>query len=242
MTPMKSSPGSSESGAKTHETVWLWLTAPIAVLLAVAAVSELLIEGLLRGTPYFVSQAVGQDVVTLAVALPTLVASAVLAGLGSERGWLVWLGVLVYLVYTYAIYGFQVRFNALFLVYAALLGLSLYALIGGLATTDFEEIKARLAGRTRVVRVASVFLAVMAGLFYLTWLGEAVPALVSGTVPQSVADNGTPTNAVHVLDMAWVLPAMALTAIWLWQKRAIGYALAGVLLAFMTLLTAAISL
>jgi hypothetical protein len=40
--------------------------------------------------------------------------------------------------------------------------------------------------------------------------------------------------------MAWILPAMALTAVWLWRKRAIGYALAGVLLAFMPLLTAAI--
>jgi hypothetical protein len=134
---MKSRSGGSRSGGKAHETVWLWLTAPIAALLAVAAVSELLVEGLLRGTPYFLAQAVGQDVVTLAVALPALVAGAVLARLGSERGRLVWLGVLVYLVYTYAIYAFQVRFNALFLVYVALLGCSLYALIGGLATTDF---------------------------------------------------------------------------------------------------------
>ncbi len=55
-----------------------------------------------------------------------------------------------------------------------------------------------------------------------------------------MVDNGTPTSAVHVLDMAWILPAMALTAVWLWRKRAIGYALAGVLLAFMPLLTAAI--
>jgi hypothetical protein len=41
------------------------------------------------------------------------------------------------------IYAFHVRFNPLFLVYVALLGLSLYALIGGLATTDFQAVKAR---------------------------------------------------------------------------------------------------
>ena len=50
------------------------------------------------------------------------------------RAQLIWLGVLVYLIYTYVTYAFVVRFNPLFLVYVALLGCSLYALIGGLAT------------------------------------------------------------------------------------------------------------
>src|SRR5215213_10557147 len=127
----------------TRTTAWLWLTIPISVLLAIATGSELLIEGLLRGKPYFVSQAIGQDIATLGAALPALVVGAVLTSRGSERARLVWLGVLTYLVYTYAIYAFHVRFNALFLVYVALLGCSLYALIGGLVTTDFAHIKSR---------------------------------------------------------------------------------------------------
>lgn len=218
----------------------MWLTAPIAVLVAIAAGSELLVDGLFRGDePYFVAQAIGQDVVTLAVALPALVISAVLAGRGSERARLVWLGVLTYLVYTYVIYAFATRFNPLFLVYVALLGCSLYALIGGLSTTDFEAIENGFTDRTPV-KAVSVFLAVVATLFYFLWLSEVVPALLAGEAPQSVTDNGTPTNGVHVLDMAWVLPAMALTAFWLWRRRAIGYTLAAVLLTFMALLPLAI--
>jgi hypothetical protein len=230
----------TKKGITIRPSVWLWLTLPIAVLLAVATGSELLIDGLFRGdSPYFVAQAIGQDVVTLGVALPALVTGAVLASHGSERALLVWLGVLIYLVYTYAMYAFQVRFNALFLIYVALLGFSLYALIGGLATTDFARIKARFTHRTPV-RTVSIFLAVIAVLFYISWLGEIVPALLAGGVPQSVADNGTPTNGVHVLDMAWMLPAIALTAIWLWRQLAIGYALAGSLLTFMCVLLLAI--
>jgi hypothetical protein len=223
----------------TRTTVWLWLTVPISLLLAIATVSELCFEGLLRDRPYFVAQAIGQDIVTLGVALPALVVGAVLAGRGSGRARLVWLGVLIYLVYTYVIYAFQVRFNPLFLVYVALLGCSLYALIGGLATTDFGRIKARFAEKTPV-RAVSVFLGILAFLFYFSWLGEVVPALVAGEVPQSVAENGTPTNGVHVLDMAWILPAAALTAVWLWRKRAPGYTLAGALLTFFSLLALAI--
>ncbi|HEX2728468.1 MAG TPA: hypothetical protein VHM16_01865 [Rubrobacteraceae bacterium] len=220
--------------------VWLRLTVPISILLVIATGCELLIDGLFRGdAPYFVAQTIGQDVVTLLVALPALVIGAVLAARGSGRARLVWLGVLVYLVYTYAIYAFHVRFNPLFLVYVALLGFSLYALVGGLATTDFDVIKARFTEGTPV-RVASIFLAIVAATFYLLWMSEVVSALLSGEVPASVTDNGTPTNGVHVLDMAWILPSMVLAAVWLWRKRAIGYALAGVLLTFMTLLVTAI--
>jgi hypothetical protein len=225
----------------TRATVWLWLTAPIAVLLAIAAGSSLMVEDLFRrDTPYLAVQAVGQDLVTLFVALPALVVGAILAGRGSEGARLVWLGVLAYLVYTYAIYAFAVRFNPMFLAYVALLGCSLYALIGGLATVDLEGIKARFAQRTPV-RAASIFLAVVAVLFYLLWLSEVVPASIAGEVPQSVTDNGTPTNGVHVLDMAWMLPAMLLTAVWLWRKRAMGYVLAGALLTFQPLLVLAIA-
>ncbi|HET7481093.1 MAG TPA: hypothetical protein VFJ72_16430, partial [Rubrobacteraceae bacterium] len=137
------------------------------------------------------------------------------------------------------IYALQVHFNPLFLVYVALLGGSLYALIGGLATTDLAGIKARFTGRTPV-KTASIFLAAVAVLFYFAWLSEVVPALVAGEVPQSVTQNGTPTNAVHVLDMAWILPAAILTAIWLWRRRAIAYAIAGALLTFFSLLALAI--
>ena len=241
MTLTRSRPG--EGKAITNEARskhWLWLTAPIAVLTTIAAGSELLIQGIFHGdTPYFVTQAMGQDVVTLVVALPALAIGAILASRSYERGRLVWLGALVYLIYTYVISAFVVRFNPLFLIYVALLGCSLYALIGGLATTDFAGIKARFTGRTPA-KAASIFLGVMAILFYFVWLSEDIPALIEGNVPQSVMENGTPTNAVHVLDMAWILPAMILAAVWLWRKRAIGYALAGALLPFLALLPLAI--
>ena len=218
---------------------WLLLTVPIAVLLAVATGVELLFDVFRGDSPYFVAQALGQDFVTLLVALPALVIGAVLAALGSDRGRLVWLGVLVYLVYTYAIYAFHVRFNSLFLVYVALLGFSLYALIGGLATMDFERMKGNHT-RERAAKTAGTFLLVVSILFYVVWLSEVIPALLSEDAPQSVADNGTPTSGVHVLDMAWILPALAMTGFWLRRKRAVSYALAGALLTFLLLLALAI--
>jgi hypothetical protein len=59
-------------------------------------------------------------------------------------------GILVYSVYSYAIYAFDVRFNALFLVYVAVLGLSIYALIGGLTAVDPVRVKAAFGQRVPV--------------------------------------------------------------------------------------------
>lgn len=218
---------------------WLWLTVPIAVLLAMAAGGGVFISGLYRDTPNLVAQAIGQDTITLVVALPTLVIGAFLASRGSHRARLVWLGAVVYTVYTYVGYAFDIRFNPLFLVYIALLGCSTYALIGGLVTTDLTGIKVCFTAKTPI-KAVSIYLGVIAVLFYFLWLGEAVPALVAGKTPQSVIEAGTPTNAVYVLDMAWILPAFGITAISLWRKQALGYTLAGVLLTFLVLLILAI--
>jgi hypothetical protein len=220
-------------------TIWFWLTFPIAMLVAIAAGGGVFISDLYRDAPSFVAQAVGQDLISLVVVLPTLIITAVLATRGSPRARLVWLGALVYLVYTYVVAAFDVRFNALFLVYVALLACSLYALIGGLVTADMEGIKACFTEKTPV-KAISISLAVLGVLFYFLWLSEIVPAVLSGAIPQSIRENGTPTNAVHVLDMAWILPALGITAVSLWRKHPLGYTLAGALLSYIVLLTLAI--
>lgn len=218
---------------------WLWLTIPIAILLAVAAGGGLFINGLYRDPPNLVAQAIGNDAITLVVALPTLAVGALLASRGSQRARLVWLGGLIYTLYTYVGYAFAVQFNSLFLVYVGLVGCSTYALIGGLVTTDRSDIKSDFMEQTPV-KAVSIYLAVIAVLFYLLWLSEAVPASLAGNPPQSLIDAGTPTNFVQVLDMAWFLPATAITAVSLWRKQPIGHTLAGAILTFLVLLSLAI--
>jgi hypothetical protein len=75
---------------------------------------------------------------------------------------------------------------------------------------------------------------------YAVWLSEAVPAVLRGTVPPSVQQNGTPTNAVQVLDMAWMLPAFVIAALNLARRTPLGYTLAGAALTFVVLLVLAV--
>jgi hypothetical protein len=100
-------------------------------------------------------------------------------------------------------------------------------------------LRARFA-RGTPVKATSAFLAAVTALFYFVSLSEIFSALLASGVPRGVADAGTPTGSPQVLDMAWMLPAMGLTAVWLWRGRPIAYALAGALLAFLSLMTLAI--
>ena len=114
-----------------------------------------------------------------------------------------------------------------------------YALIGGLVTTDWAGIQANFNRRTPV-KTVSIYLAVLTTLFYGLWLSDALPASLAGKPAQSLIDSGTPTNFIHVLDMAWMLPALAIMAVSLWRKQPLGYTLAGALLTFFVLLALAV--
>jgi hypothetical protein len=222
-----------------HREWWLWLSVPIAMLAVGASLSGIFLGSVYaKETENFAAQSVGQDIANL-VAYPVLLLMAWAAGRGSVRAYLAWLGVLVFSVYSYAIYSFDVRFNGLFLVYVAVLGLSIYALIGGLAVVDPDRVKAAF-GSKAAVRSTWIVLVIVAALFYIQWLSEDVPAILGGKTPQSLLDAGLPTSPVHVLDMAVLLPAVLVTGVLLSKRRAWAFFLAPVLLTALILLALAI--
>ena len=174
-------------------------------------------------------QARGQDLVTLLLGAPLLLGGLVTARHGSARGHLLWLDALGYLAYAYATYAFGARFNPLFLVYVALLGLGVWALILGLVSTDAQALAARFS-RDAPTRVVGGFLLAVATLVALAWLAAIVPAALSGGVPTAVLEAETPTSVIHVLVLAFVLPALAIAGGMVLRRAPWGYVLAGVLL------------
>lgn len=210
---------------------WLWLTAPIVLLLFIAAGSGILFGAQLytRVPPNILAQALGQDLFSLLVSLPGLVISAIRAGRGSLRARMVWLGILGYLLYTYAFLAFNVHFNILFLVYVGLLGCSAYAFLGGILGMKIERLTPG-DNKDHTAKVVSIFLVMVMVLLYVNWLSELVPALWLGDVPRLVRELGVPAYAIHVLDMAFLLPAFGISAWGLWRRKPWGMLSAGVLL------------
>ncbi|HWI51209.1 MAG TPA: hypothetical protein VNT01_03590, partial [Symbiobacteriaceae bacterium] len=76
--------------------VALMLTEIIILLGAVASAGGLFWTGLYRDSAYMVAQAVGQDLVTLGVAVPALIVTVVFVRRGSARATLAWMGLLSY--------------------------------------------------------------------------------------------------------------------------------------------------
>jgi hypothetical protein len=216
---------------KGNTRAWLWLTAPIGLLLFIAAGGGVLFGSTLYTgvQPNILAQGLGQDLFSLLVALPGLVISAIFTGRGSLRGRMVWLGILGYLTYTYAFLAFDVHFNILFLVYVALLGCSLYAFLGGIFSVDIEKLKLG-DDKDRMAGVVGFFLAMVMVIFYFHWLSEVVPALWLGIVPRSAWELEAPTYAIHVLDMAFLLPAFGISVWGLWRRKPWGILSAGILL------------
>jgi hypothetical protein len=215
--------------------IWLWLSM-LAGLLAIAgniiALSVKNIYAIL--TPAFLPQAIAQDIANLAVVLPLWLICAILALRGSLRAYLLWLGVLTFTVYNYVIYSFSIPFGPLFLLWVSVLGLSLYALIGGVSSVDHKEISASFKSE-RAVTFVAWFLIVVAILFSLLWLSEDIPALLSGKTPQSVIDVAIPTNPVHILDLGFFLPAVIITGTMLLKQKPISYILAPAFIVFLIL-------
>lgn len=206
-----------------------WLSALIIVLALPAHLIGLFVPAIYRDPAVLLPQNLGADLVTLCVAVPLLAVTTMALGRGSARARLLWLGALGYLAYAYGMYALGVRWNELFLLYVALFGLALFALVIGLVGTDAAQVRASLAGRVPSRAVAG-YLMLVAVMVAALWLAEELRALAGGVVPPSVVQLETPTNIVHVFDLGVVLPAMVVSAVMLLRDRPWGYVLAGLLL------------
>jgi len=219
--------------------IWLWSSAFISILIAMTSLLGISFEGTYsRETKAWAVQAVGQDYANLLVVI-ILIASTYFLSRDSLRAYLVWLGAYIYIIYVFAIYAFAVHFNFLFLIYVLILGASFFTLVGGLKAVDTVSIAAALRknSRSRMVSALLMFIAVM---FSDLWLSEIVPFLQSNEVPPVLIELGLPTNPVHVLDLAFILPGTIIVSALLWKREALGLLLAVPLLVFMATMGAGI--
>ena len=203
----------------------------IAVLAVIASVGGLLLDGLYRDNAFVRTTWLGNDAVTLFVAVPILVVAMILSNTSPKplaSAQLVWMGMLDYMLYNYAFYLFGAAFNWFFLIYVALVGLSIFALIFGLANLDVNTISRQVRERTPVKWIGGYFLLVVFGLS-VVYLVQSIGFIVTGELPDIVHKSGHVTNVVFALDLTMVIPWLALGGIWLMKRKPWGYVIAGIL-------------
>jgi hypothetical protein len=169
----------------------------------------------------------GNDWVTLVVALPLLAIGAIGTRRGSARGVLLWLGTLGYAVYNYAYYLLGAALNAFFPIYLGAVITAALALILGLSRIAPSELARLVTTRTPVRIIGGFFAFVglsLASIWLMIWA-----AYIFAARPTPVDTEAF--KLVAALDTALMTPALAIGGTLLWRQHPWGYvvsAIAGV--------------
>ncbi len=198
------------------------LSVIIAILSVLASAGGLFLKGLYRDSDFIRTAWLGNDLVTLAVAVPILVIALLLSKRGSERAQLVWMGLLGYMFYNYAFYLFGAAFNGFFLIYVALFALSIYALAFGLFQLDVNGVSKKFSERTPVkwISIYLLFISLPLGVIEGS---QCINFLFTGKIPE-------PPALIFALDLSIVVPNTALAAVLLWRRKPWGYVLGSMML------------
>ena len=201
------------------------LSSIVAALLLISSIAGLLFgqRGLYEPNPATLPSFLTQDVITLVVVVPLLVICLSLMRRGSVRGLLVWMGTLFYIAYAYSFAVLGTWLPPLFLVYVAIVSISVYNLIFLLVSTDAEAVRTRFSDHTPV-RWAGGFLMVMSLLLATMWVAMIVGDILAGTQPKSTL------FVIWPLDLVIALPALFWGGLWLWRRQALGYVVGGIVL------------
>lgn len=188
-----------------------------AAILALAAVAAaLLLPDAYAAVPEELRPgAWSQDMISAAAAL-ALLAINVRLRQGWAKGWLIWAGLIGYLIYAYGLYSFDHVMNPAYLIYLAVLSITVFAALFFLRAFDPSALKSSLPRSLRLS--VSVLFGVMVTLFGVMWLAQLFPAMSAG--------QALPVQTILVLDLVFALPLVALTAISLWRGTPLGDLLA----------------
>lgn len=231
-----------------YQSILKWLIPPIFVLALVAASAGLfyqvpgesfsytnhrgesvMING--QGLYYYdtvssAAQTQGNDLVTLVVGLPLLVISTFFAFRNSLRGRLLLAGTLGFFLYTYMSMASLASYNALFLVYVSIFGLSLYAFIMCMMSFNLSTLPQAFSERLPRKWIVGLMF-IVGGFLLIAWLGRIVPPLIQKQTP--ILENTT-TLVIQFMDLGLIVPLAFLGGFLLLRRNAWGYLLSSVML------------
>ena len=186
---------------------------------------DLLVGGIYRynGVP-IAAEGVGWDIVTLFLVVPALALVLPAVRRGSLRADLAALGLLVYFLYQYLEYVTFLAYGPLFLVYTAIVGLSVSAIALVAAGLDLRNLAASVGAgfpRRGVIGLALLIPILLGGM----WLPLVGRSLNSAVVPEL---NGGTTLVVQTFDLGLLVPLGLFAAATLLRRHAVGYVLGAI--------------
>jgi hypothetical protein len=202
------------------------LSAVVAILVAEAALTGLIFPDLYQdpAANLLFSKAywLGNDIVTLALAVPLLAAALAFARRGSLRARFVWQGMAYFTIYNYSFHLFGADLNWFYPLHATLVVLPVFVLVFGLADTDIAGLSWS-ARSAKSLRWVAGYMLIVATAVTVTWIMEWRGVLSADLVDADKADFA---RTVGGLDIWLAVSSMVLGAVLLWKRRPWGYAVA----------------
>lgn len=168
-----------------------------------------------------------QDIFTLVLAIPLLIISLFFSLKGSLKGRFLLTGTTAYFLYTYITYSFLREFNSLFLIYTALMSVSLFAFILCMMSFDINKLSFHIKPGIPVKFIGGFQILLALGLIF-TWVPPILTFLINGTIPVDLEHYNS--LGYEAIDLGIMIPALILSAVLIIKRINFGYLLSGVLL------------
>lgn len=203
----------------------------IALLLLVmpSALISVLFNDIYQDGEWVNAQWLGQDLVTLFIAVPLFWLSYHYLRKKPSGSWkLVQTGVLLYFTYTYTFFVFEAELTWLYFFQLPIFGISLAGLIlslFGIFSDSYHSF--RYNGNLKWAIIA--YQGTIAIMLFVLWFSDIFAHLISHDHV-----SGTPTGEapiiIYTLDLGIIVPLMVISLIGLWQSKQYGILLTGIML------------
>lgn len=187
----------------------------IVICTAMASIAGILFADEIYPTVELGQSFIANDVVTLFIGLPILLVSMWLTYRGKLVGLLFWPGAIFYGLYNYTVYLISSPLTIVYPLYLIIVTLSIYTVIGIVASIDGEQVKLKLTGHVPE-RLSSAPLIALGFLFGVRAIGMLVNAAITD-IPLPGPELGLLVTD-FIACAAWVIGGVLL-----WRHQAIGY-------------------
>jgi hypothetical protein len=222
-------PVSTRQTATTQPSLATLLSVIVASLALITSAGGLFWDGLYRDNILVTAAFRGNDLITLVGAVPGLIITLIMTRRGSVRAQLIWMGMLAYMLYNYVFYLYGAAFNSFFLLYAALVPLSVAALIASVSNLNVHDISQTFHPRTPV-RWISGYMLVFGLLLGGMWIAMCLSFVATGQVPVPITQTGHATGVIFATDLSLLVPGLLAGGLLLWRRRPWGFVLGAVML------------
>ncbi len=213
----------------TTKRILTFITPGIAGLTLISCLISISYNNLYNDGVWANTQWLGQDMVTLLLAMPLLLISFNKGVKSGRIRWkMVYTGILFYYVYTYSFFMFAANLSVFYLFHLPIFGLSLAGfMIAGIGLFNTSQ---DFSFQNRGLKLTIIFyLIIIAAMVSFLWLSD-IFAHLTDPAHQSGTPDGQAPLIIYSLDLGIVIPFMVASAIMIYRNSRWGYLLCGIIL------------